>query len=394
MAVGFFCNMNNHPFASVRYLRDEGVDAHLVLLNNESPHFHPSADTFSLDFQRYTHRVEWGDPYKITATAPADVRSEFVKYQFIVGCNTVPAYFHRAGVELDLFSAHGSDIAEFPFYRPASPRRGAVSSVWMFPYHQRRGIAETRIVAGPKVPVLEPLYGKLGFVGERWYGTFPPLYAKEFNPNSIEQFAGQANYYTHFKKIREAHDIVIFHHARHIWAGRSAYLSEKGNDKLIRGFARMLRAHPDVKAALILFEYGTDVSSSQKLIARMGIADQCFWFPLMARKELMLGASLADIVCGEFGPSWNFGGTILEGIAMAKPLLHYRDDSLYPTEELFPIMNANTDDDIFRALSRYVASPEEHRQLGRRAYDWFDENIIRRPVRDLLALLARSGSGA
>lgn len=392
MAVGFFCNMNNHPFASVRYLRDEGVDAHLVLLNNESPLFHPSADTFSLDFQRYTHRVEWGDQYKITATDPAEVRRELVKYNFIVGCNTVPAFFHRAGAALDLFSAHGSDIAEMPFFRPVSPRRGAVSSVWMFPYHQRKGIAETRIVAGPNVPILEPLYGQVGFHGERWYGTFPPLYAKEFNIDSVAQFVNQTNYYTHFKKVREAHDVVIFHHARHIWARKGSPLSEKGNDKLIRGFARALRAHPDVKAALILFEYGTDVHDSRNLISRLGIEDQCFWFPLMARKELMLGASLADIVCGEFGVSWNFGGTILEGIAMAKPLLHYRDDSLYAKDELFPIMNVHSDDDIFKALSGYIASPEEHRRLGRRAYEWFDERIIKKPVADLLALLARNGA--
>lgn len=384
--------MNNHPFASVRYLRDEGVDAHLVLLNNESTHFHPSADTFSLDFQRYTHRVEWGDPYRLTATDPADIRREYVKYQFIVGCNSVPGYFHYAGVDLDLFSAHGSDIAEMPFFRIASPRRGSVSSVWMFPHHQRRGIAATRIVAGPRVPFLDPMYGQLGFVGERWFGTFPPLYAKEFNVVSIQQFAQQANYYTHFKRVRDRHDIVVFHHARHIWDGYAGDLADKGNDKLIRGFARTVRTHPDVKMALILFEYGPDVTASQKLIQRLGIGDNCFWFPLMARKELMLGASLADIVCGEFGTSWNFGGTILEGIAMGKPLLHYRNDAFYPKEELFPIMNVNSADDVARALGGYIANTEEHRQLGQRSYEWFKEFVIEKPVRDLLALLARNGA--
>ena len=76
---------------------------------------------------------------------------------------------------------------------------------------------------------------------------------------------------------------------------------------------------------------------------------------------------------------------------MAKPLLHYRDDSLYPKDELFPIMNVNTDDDIFRALSGFIASPAEHRDIGQRAYTWFNENIIERPIRELLALLARHG---
>jgi hypothetical protein len=389
MRVAFFCNMNNHPFATVRYLRDAGVDAHLVLLANESPHFHPSADTFSLDFQRYTHRVEWADPYRLTATDKADVRREYAKYSFIVGCNSVPAFFHYAGVDLDVFCAHGSDIAEMPFMRLASPRRGAVSSVVQFPYHQSKGIANSRIVAGPKVPFLEPLYAKLGFKGQRWYGTFPPLYARDFNPDNIAQYAQRANYHEHFQRIRENHDVVIFHHARHVWVNAEGKLANKGNDKLIRGFARAVRAHKDVRMALVLFEYGPDLGASNQLVADLDIEANCFWFPLMSRKELMLGVAAADIATGEFGISWNFGGTILEGIAMAKPLMHFREDHLYPKEELFPIMNVANEDDAFHAIRDYVANPGPARQMAQDAHLWFREHVIERPVREFLELLQR-----
>jgi glycosyltransferase involved in cell wall biosynthesis len=391
MAVAFFCNMNNHPFASVRYLRDAGIDAQLVLLNNESQHFHPSADTFGLEFQRYTHRVEWGDQYLLTATSKADIRRVASKYDFIVGCNTVPAHFHYAGVKLDLFCAHGSDIAEMPFFRLAAPRRSALSAPLWFPYHQRMGIAQTSVIAGPRVPFLEPLYDQCGFRGQRWFGTFPPLYARDFNAENIGRYQHCSNYFQHFKKVRDNHDLVIFHHARHMWVGADGKFANKGNDKLIRGFAEFRRRHRDVKAALILFEYGPDLSASMNLVNELGIEESCFWFPLMSRKELMLGVATCDIATGEFGTSWNFGGTILEGIAMAKPLMHYRDDSLYAKEELFPILNVNSADDVFQSLSRYVADPKPAQEVGRKAHEWFRRYIIDEPVQGFLDLLKERG---
>ena len=38
--------MNNGNFALTRYLRDEGVDAHLLLFDKKLEHFHPSRDTY------------------------------------------------------------------------------------------------------------------------------------------------------------------------------------------------------------------------------------------------------------------------------------------------------------------------------------------------------------
>ena len=53
MKIAILGNMNNNGFALMRYLRDLGADAHLVLFANDGTgslsHFVPNNDTFQLD---------------------------------------------------------------------------------------------------------------------------------------------------------------------------------------------------------------------------------------------------------------------------------------------------------------------------------------------------------
>ena len=63
MRIALLNNTNNILFCLTRYLRDRGHDATLLMMDDEQtehPHFDPSCDTFDLDYQRYTRRLEWG----------------------------------------------------------------------------------------------------------------------------------------------------------------------------------------------------------------------------------------------------------------------------------------------------------------------------------------------
>lgn len=388
MRVLFVCNMNNHFFSVVRHLRDVGIEAHLLRLKGEPLHFHPSYDTFDLSYQAYTKAAPWGEPSLYSAVAPADIRRFLTRFPFIVGCGPTPAFMEAAGMRLDMFIPHGSDLAEMPFFRPSSPTRGAVSSVVRFPMAQRRGIRHARFNGGAYTPQFEETFAQIGAEGKREAFPIPPVYANDFNADRIDAFYGRSNWYEDFRKIRESNDVIVFHHSRHIWKSRATPISKKGNDKLIRGFAKAVAAHPDVRFGLVMLEYGPDVEPSMQLIRELGIEKNVHSFPLMARRELFVGISLADIVCGEFAISWNFGGTIIEGIAMAKPLLHYRDDSMYPEEERFPVMNVNTDEDIFRALSDYVVRPKHYQAMGREAHAWFKSYIVDRSMREFERVLS------
>lgn len=387
MAVAFVCNMNNHFFAAVRHVRERGVDAHLLLLNNESTHFHPSYDTFDLEYQSYTHTVDWGDPLQFSRVQRERVSADLAPFDVLVACGAVPAFAHKAGREVDVFVPYGSDILELPFYRLAPPRRRAISSLWEFPHAQREGLRSTRYIGGAGTPQFEEVFDRLGADAARVRVPIPPVYETDFNASVIERWYGRSNWFFEFDRIRKSSDLVLFHHARHIWHSHATPVSYKGNDKLIRGFASFLAKHQDVRPALICIEYGIDVNASKRLAAELGVDKYIHWFPMMARKELMIGVSLCDISCGEFSVSWNFGGTIVEALTMGKPLLHYRNDAMYPEEELFPIMNAHTAEDIEQGLSAYVRDPEHHQRIGLQSREWFLEHVVERGTRKLVELV-------
>ena len=65
---------------------------------------------------------------------------------------------------------------------------------------------------------------------------------------------------------------------------------------------------------------------NQHAVHELGVEQQVYWFPLMPRREIMVGLSLADLSTGEFGFPNSGGGTVYESLAMGKPMLHYRDD--------------------------------------------------------------------
>ena len=55
-------NMNNNNFSLLRYFRDAGVDAHLLLYNNDGQascsHFRPQDDTFNYSvWKPFIHRT-------------------------------------------------------------------------------------------------------------------------------------------------------------------------------------------------------------------------------------------------------------------------------------------------------------------------------------------------
>ena len=135
-------NMNNNFFSLVRYLRDKGIDAHLLLRNNEFKHFLPEADSYSADYLSYTHQLSWGHVTTWYTTSAHKIESDLREYDFLIGCGTVPAFLDKAGRNLDLFIPYGSDLYGFPFMR----------FPWFIPlfFHfsrsQRRAIKKARYI--------------------------------------------------------------------------------------------------------------------------------------------------------------------------------------------------------------------------------------------------------
>jgi len=394
--IGLLCNQNNLFFGLGRHLRDAGYDVELLLMNNEAyewPHFHPSADTFDLDYQGWTKTLSWGEGRVFSSHSPKTVERDLAPYDFLFGCGTAPAYAARIGRPLDAFVPYGSDLWEQPFRAPAFARR-SLKSLYELPRFMREGIRQAKAVIGDRSPIIEEPLRKLEYRGARIFGVPPLIYTPLYSQARMAERTEQSHWYSVVHAFRERVDVLVFSFARHVWRNPTPYIWSKGNDKIIRAVANMRRRRPDVRVGLVTCEYGPDVAASRELCGELGIGDRVLWLPVSPRKELMVLLTLADLVCGELGHSWFISGTMQEALTMSKPLLHRREDSEFVSSypELYPMIDIKTSVDAELAIERFVDAPAELRALGERGRAWLEEYGVRRSFEMVHGLLKRGVS--
>lgn len=367
--VALVGNMNNAHFALTRYLRDRGMDAQLLLMNNEFAHFDPMNDTYGAATRNFVRRLKWGSVAQYVRTPSHSIRSDLEGYDAVIGCGSAPAYAAKAGVTLDVFVPFGGDIWAMLGRSDGNPLR--LLKYAPLVRAQARGIGGTRIVhMAPTNHLYEAQVERYAPQSERWRNPVPVLYHHEYAPDLSEKQDQRSLWATSFQTVRESADLMLFSAARHVWKTvRSASPAAKGTDRLLRGLAILKERNPQCRVRLVTLEYGSDVRHSKRLIRRLGLDDVVAWFPRMARKELMVGLGMSDVACGEFENSWVASGVLYEGLVMAKPVLAYRDERLYAGEDLYPILNAREPSEIADVLQGHAdAKPQEIGAEGRRWY--------------------------
>lgn len=409
--VALLGNMNNNLFNLTRYLRDWGFEATLFILPYDPVHFLPEADSFDTDFKSFVKTLHWGNPYELGKTSSAEIRLELSRYDFIIGCGTSPAYLSLAGINLDLFTPYGSDLYHYPFYNLFNPRKIFSYLISLFkrkkemrqlpskpanirgyiPFirHQRRGIKGSSGCA--VLTSGEDVYGialkKLDYRNRHFHFTVPMVYAPQYNKESIVSAYAKSDWYAAFEKIRANYDFLIFHNCRHCWKYEEDPASFKGNDRLLKGFAQFIKSYPG-RSAIITFEYGTDFQESRNLCKELEIIDDVYWFPLMPRKELMIGMSLCDLVAGNLSDmSWATYGVVYESMALSKPIMHHREDALYASDTLYPMINAYSTETVSNCLLYYSSRRGELAEIGSQANQWFLESCVDAPIREIAALI-------
>lgn len=399
MRVGLIGNMNNNFFGLTRYLRDMGYDAEL-LYPNDHDHFLPRADTFVTDYQSYCRELNW-DQNAFYRTSDAAIEAVLAPFDRTITSYFAVAFLNKVGRKTDIYVPHGSDIYKYAFLRGAfTPYEKARKTLdrllrkdrhfdmyrGTIARHLKEGIQNASyIIFAETNAEIEAKYDALCVKGTRLKFSIPFFYAPDYDPACMPRYYEQSRWYPAFKALREAYDVMVFHHARHTWKT----LGIKGNDNLIRGFAEFTKTRRDLRACLVMMEYGSDVDASKALVEELGIADDVKWFPTMYRRELMIGLHLADVATGEFDQSYMIFGTIMEAMALGKPILHYRDDALYRASypELYPLMNARTPEQISEALKNYADDPERYQQVGTEARRWFQTYIVEKPLQEVAAIL-------
>ena len=405
MKIACIGNMNNNLFCVTRYLRDQGFDAELLLLNTELNDFHPAADSYTDEFRTYTRRLDWGTVGSFGLTGRRDIDDDLRGYDFVIGCGAAPAFMHAIGRTLDIFAPYGSDIYELPVFRFRSYNNQSwLRPAWlknqaygfMFAKAQRQGIRRARsVVLGD--PAVRNFATKI-LPGRKFPKcVLPVVYAPIYNSEFIGKYTKMSSIYPLIKEIRDRHDLVVFHHSRHIWRSSPDPYSWKGNDKLVRGFAEFVKQAKGANPCLVMCEYGPDVSATKALVEDLGVGGRVYWMRKLRRKDIMLCLDLADVGIGELAMPWFISGTILENLVLGKPMLNYWDNQPY-TEicpELYPMIPIKTDDDIANALLSFLEHPDEFRSQADTGRAWYQRYIVDPSLDEILRIMGTNkGVGA
>ncbi len=148
----------------------------------------------------------------------------------------------------------------------------------------------------------------------------------------------------------------------------------KGNDIMIRGFARLIkRVGPGPK--LLLGGWGQEIARTVALIKELGLDDHIFMLPPLPKRLLARYYNAADIVLDQF-LFGGFGTTAPEAMACAKPVLisYYPEQNAAAFPVPPPVCDCRTPEDIAETLERLLENPALCEQLGQDGKDWFCEH--------------------
>jgi glycosyltransferase involved in cell wall biosynthesis len=393
-------NMNNNFVALIRYLRDAGYEATLFYIP-AADHFRPIADSFDPD-QKYFIEVNWLEN-TFFGIDELKVRDELKDFDFFIGQGTEAFIAKKCGINIDLYFPYGSDFYKYAWL----PQRYTFVQVCYMILVKKIPIREL------KKRITQSLYTKQTIKEAKnvWLDITNPEYEQKLLDIGLEgsfrhvpmpfiylpQYQNRKEWDVHWKShienIRSQHDFVLVYHGRHEWELSKQYelntFTTKNTHHLIIGFAKFKLSNPNAKIALVTLEYGGDVTNSKKLISELDIENSVFWFPKMYRKDLMYLLNNADLGSGEFDKSYLTFGTIIEAMVMGKPVIHYREDSLYSNQypELYPLYNAREPEEIAQALQDAYDNPEERIAKGKLAQAWVKSYFIEQPLGEIYKLI-------
>jgi glycosyltransferase involved in cell wall biosynthesis len=156
--------------------------------------------------------------------------------------------------------------------------------------------------------------------------------------------------------------LLLFSPSRQHW-------SEKGNDKMIKAFARFVKIFPDSK--LVAVDWSVDAQKSKDLVNSLNIAEKVEWIKPVAKKQLIRYYNAADIILDQFIlGSW--GTATPEAMSCQKPvLMFYKEEYIQRAfGENPPILNSFSEEDIFSNLVKLAKDPDFRLSLGKKSREW------------------------
>ncbi|MBL8890175.1 MAG: hypothetical protein JNL67_09360 [Planctomycetaceae bacterium] len=415
MKIGLVGNMNNNNFSLLRYFRDLGADAHLLLHAEDGrgslSHFQPSADTWQMErWQPFIHQTKipntpiaglgfpmsslmairsliraqlGGTDSWVAPISRSAIRKTYAEYDFLIGSGLTPAILQRINRSLDVFYPYAIQVEylhapQFTAWLNSTKGMVHLGLRWL-QQRQAAGIRRANYVFNADPGVTQTTLAKIGASPKQM--AIPMVYSREplpaAPPTSILREAATL--------ARES-SISVLHHARLLWQNPGSYTDEewthenKNSQRFFTALASLLKERTGLRPRVFVVEYGPDVAATKGLVSQLGLDNFVTWLPIMARKELMWLITQVSLVIGEFYDvdRMIWGGTGWEALASGKPILQgfLFDDGEFA--ELYgypppPLLKVRHEADILDSLRLAVDQPQKLRELGEAARVWFDQ---------------------
>jgi hypothetical protein len=166
-------------------------------------------------------------------------------------------------------------------------------------------------------------------------------------------------------------DFVVFHPPRQHWEPRRHPDWEKGNDVLIRGFARFVN-EVNPRAGAVLVEWGQTIQASKDLLASLGVGDRVLWIPPQPNVAMIRYTRACDLLADQFFLG-AFGSTMPKALLHGCPAMLYLDEDRHRWcfPEMPPVINARTPEQVFEGLARLYRDPDYAKDLVLRGQAWY-----------------------
>ncbi len=387
MRVNFIGNTCNNHYVLARYLRELGVDAHLYYNGKAALQCWPQSEDPELEQEPapwvHTYRHPEKPFLPLNVVAPALLRE-------LADCDLL--HVHGEGLLLAvktgrpfIWHPFGSDFFHLPFY-----------DSWLFINKFGRKILDLRNLLAPlffRKAMAQAAAIVLGVYNRLWIPGYRLLHRLHLEDRIVHLHLGintrrfsppkaGARSRLRAQMLPEAreNDLVIFHPTRQAFT--SSYTdSKKGNDRLYRALAR-LQAQGQAFYLVLVAQGYPDEAPARDLISSLGIGDSVKWIHHLPRHQLVDWYALADLTADHF-VAGALGSIPLESMACGTPVLTFmqtesNSDYFYPPTALFPelppVINASSEEEIFRALDHYARNREELGELGLQGRTWVEQN--------------------
>ena len=281
------------------------------------------------------------------------IRKILNNYDYIIGHNYATALCSMSGRKLDLLITHGGDLRNLGKLSYILKNISSIKSLLVKPFqlwltlHQKRGQKKfvRYLITNYWDPIVLSQADLNSTSGKLIQNLTPPYIRKSHMHKHFD--------ITRISKEFSQYEFKVLCHARHEWFTNGVKPSNKGQDELIKGWARFIK-ETNVIGVLILLEYGKDVYHSKELIKKLKIEQNVLWLPKQNRQDIFGLIHSVDLCAGEMKVSIDQNSVHQEVLLMGKPLLTYKDEHVMPS--IYSILNVKYND-IPTLLKEYLRNP-------------------------------------